>query len=227
MLLESQSGQVDLQFPEDVFRLTRNGIEFIDCNTNKVLKAKSNSFTKELEKYGFAFPVRLIWGNATIKKDYDNGYLLTDQNEVLYQLKMVKGFPYVRLIGTCESGFQQLFTIEPRDYSLIGFAVSNDNAMHAVRANGELIKMELDSYDPANMTLSIAGDLTQWTITEYTATDSRYYALDPTSFALLDKAVIPDPEPQGWQKWRNRLLPLRLRFESWKSVDIFPVLNEY
>ena len=76
-MLESASGRVDLQLPPDVFRLTKDGLEFIDCETNTVSKAKSLSFSRELAKHGFTFPVQLIWGNGSTRKDYDNGFLLS------------------------------------------------------------------------------------------------------------------------------------------------------
>ena len=97
-MLESASGRVDLTLPPDVFRLTDEGLEFIDCESNTVNRAKSLSFSRELTKHGFTFPVQLIWGNGTTRKDYDNGFLLTDSQNRLFQLKMVKGTPFVRKI---------------------------------------------------------------------------------------------------------------------------------
>ena len=47
-MLESASGRVDLTLPPDVFRLTDEGLEFIDCETNAVNKAKSLSFRTNL-----------------------------------------------------------------------------------------------------------------------------------------------------------------------------------
>ena len=242
-MLESASGRVDLTLPPDVFRLTDEGLEFIDCETNKVNKAKSLSFSRELSKHGFTFPVRLIWGNGTTRKDYDNGFLLTDQNERLFQLKMVKGGPYVREIKNEElkiknyelriknyelriKNYLQVFTLEPANRALIGLVVDDAHQLYAVRANGELAHVGIDEYDPQTMQITITGDLFHWTITEYTATDSRYYAVDAKTFEQVARAIIPDPERPLAQKIERIILPVRLRFTSWRTQLIAPNIND-
>ncbi len=224
-LLESASGRVDLQLPPDVFRLTDKGIEFIDCETNTVNKAKSLSFSRELEKYGFVFPVQLIWGNASTRKDYDNGFLLTDSQNRLFQLKMVKGAPWVRAIktdGCTITGYKQLFTIEPANRQLVGLVVSDDNQLYAVRADGTMAHVGIDAYDPQAMQINIIGDLFHWTITEYTETESRYYAVDARTFELVARAIIPDPAPAIKERIMRYVLPVRLRFTSWDTQLIAP-----
>ena len=228
-LLESASGRVDLQLPPDVFRLTKDGLEFIDCETNTVNKAKSRSFSRELTKYGFTFPVQLIWGNGTTRKDYDNGFLLTDANNRLFQLKMVKGTPWVREIKNTAYNirqFKQLFTLEPANRKLIGLVVSDDNQLYAVRSNGELAHVGIDAYDPQQMQIAIVGDLFHWTITEYTATDSRYYAVDAKTFEQVACEIVPDGERPLAQRIERWLLPIRLRFTSWRTQLIQPNIND-
>lgn len=224
-LLESASGRVDLQLPPDVFRLTGDGLEFIDCETNKVNKAKSLSFSRELTKHGFTFPVQLIWGNGTTRKDYDNGFLLTDANSRLFQLKMVKGTPWVREIKA-EDKWIQLFTVEPTNRQLIGLIVNADNQLFVVRSDGTITHVGIDEYNPQTMQITIVGDLLHWTITEYTATDSRYYAVDAQTFEQVAKAIVPDPQRPLSQRIERWILPIRLRFTSWRSQLIFPNIND-
>ena len=228
-MLESASGQVDLKLPPDVFRLTKDGLEFVDCETNTVNKAKSLSFSRELTKHGFVFPVRCIWGNGTTRKDYDNGFLLTDQNERLFQLKMVKGTPWVREIKNEElkiKKYIQVFTVEPANRKWIGLVVDDAYQLYVVRSNGELAHVGIDAYDPQAMQITIVGDLFHWTITEYTATDSRYYAVDARTFEQVAKAIVPDPERPLAQRIERWILPIRLRFTSWQTQLIKPNIND-
>ena len=228
-MLESASGRVDLQLPPDVFRLTADGLEFIDCETNTINRAKSLSFSRELTKHGFTFPVQLIWGNGMTRKDYDNGFLLTDSNNRLFQLKMVKGTPWVREIKNEElkiKNYIQVFTLEPANRQLIGLVVDDAYKLYAVRANGELAHIGIDAYNPQDMQITITGDLFHWTITEYTATDSRYYAVDANTFEQVACAIIPDPERPLAQKIERILLPVRLRFTSWRTQLIAPNIND-
>ena len=255
-LLESASGRVDLVLPPDVFRLTDEGLEFVDCETNTVNRAKSLSFSRELTKHGFVFPVQLIWGNSSTRKSYDNGFLLTDSNDRLFQLKMVKGTPWVREIMTTNTcRWKQLFTLEPDNRALIGLAVSQDNRLFAVRSDGHtapigemsnvqcplsnvqctlslsLVPCTLSpctlTYDPQEMQITITGDLFHWTITLYTATDTRYYAVDARTFEPVACAIIPDPEQPLSQRLERYLFPFRLRFSSWRTQLLAPYLNEY
>ena len=246
-MFESASGNVDMTLPPDVFRLTDEGLEFIDCETNTVNRAKSLSFSRELTKHGFVFPVRLIWGNGTTRKDYDNGFLLTDSEDKLYQLKMVKGMPWVReRVPKVESQkskeesnirFKQLFTLEPANRKLIGLVVSEDNRLFAVRSDGQLAEIGKNDqmvndqmvnllYDPQQMQISIVGDLFHWTITEYTATDSRYYAVDANDFHLVAAETVPDPELPLSQRIERWILPIRLRFTSWQTQMVKPNIND-
>lgn len=226
-LLESASGRVDLSLPPDVFRLTKDGLEFIDCETNQINKAKSLSFSRELTKNGFVFPVQLIWGNSTTRKDYDNGFLLTDANDRLFQLKMVKGTPFVREISTENAqGWKQVFTVEPANRALIGLAVSNDNQLFVVTKEGKTVAVGIDAYDPQEMQITIVGDLFHWTITEYTASDSRYYAVDARTFEQVARTIVPDPERPLAQKIERILLPVRLRFTSWRTQLVTPNIND-
>ena len=244
-LLESASGRVDLVLPPDVFRLTDEGLEFVDCETNTVNRAKSLSFSRELTKHGFVFPVQLIWGNSTTRKSYDNGFLLTDSNDRLFQLKMVKGTPWVREIMTTNTcRWKQLFTLEPDNRALIGLAVSQDNRLFAIRSDGHTapigeisnltseisnLNSEISNllYSPSEMQITITGDLFHWTITLYTATDTRYYAVDARTFEPVACAIIPDPEQPLSQRLERYLFPLRLRFSSWRTQLLAPYLNEY
>jgi len=245
-MLESASGRVDLTLPSDVFRLTEDGLEFIDCETNSVNRAKSLSFSRELTKHGFTFPVHLIWGNGTTRKDYDNGFLLTDANDRLFQLKMVKGTPWVREIAnsqelTANSRFTNVFVIVPANRALIGLVVDENHRLYAVRSNATLAPIGQQTspslvpctlspctltYAPQEMQITIVGDLFHWTITEYTATDSRYYAVDANTFELVASEIIPDPERPLAQRLERILLPIRLRFTSWRTQLIRPNIND-
>ena len=57
ILFESMPKRVGLEMPDDVFRL-KDGIEFIDVQTNTVNREKSDLFARALEKAGYTFPTR-------------------------------------------------------------------------------------------------------------------------------------------------------------------------
>lgn len=226
-LFESASGNVDLYLPPDVFRTTETGLEFIDCQTNTVLINKSLLFTNALKEAGFVFPVKLIWGNASTHKDYDNGFLLTDSNGGLFQLKMIKSKPFVLPIQTEVRHWQLVLTVEPANHDLLGLAVDKNNRLYVVKTNGTTVLTGIDEYDPNAMPISIIGNMLTWTIALSTEHDTRYYAIDAQNYKLISKAVVDDPEPTPLEKMQKILLPLRLYFQSWRSQYIFPHYNEF
>lgn len=237
-MLESASGSVDLTLPPDVFRLTDDGLEFIDCETNALLPAKSRSFTRELKKKGFCFPVQCIWGNGTTRKDYDNGFLLSDSQEQLYWLRMQHGMPVVFPISSDNThGWKQLFTMEPASHLMIGLAVTKDNRLYVIRSPHKeniptSVALPIESYNPDEMQITIIGDLFHWTVTLYTDHDIRYYALPSDAIYYKDSipltlhSYIPDPAPTWQQKMVHILMPLRLHFTSYRTQRIFPTLND-
>lgn len=48
--------RIDLEPATDVFRITGEGIEFVDMETNTIDQKKSAAFTKVLRDKGFSFP---------------------------------------------------------------------------------------------------------------------------------------------------------------------------
>lgn len=226
-LLDSESGRVDLQLPTDVFRLTDSGLAFISAATNQVDEEKSAMFNSVLRAHGCVFPIRLIAGNPSVRKAYDNGYLLTDSEGKLYQLRMRKGSPAVRDIPLPEGmEVQALFVTEFDNRRHLGFVVSTDNQLFALdAATLALQRVGIPEYDPQTMPILIMGNMHDWTIRILTATDTRYYAVSNEDLSLLRERIVPDPEPTGLAKARKYIFPLRVSLRTWQTPTIFPRLN--
>ena len=115
-LLESMSGRVDLKMPDDVFRITPHGIEFIVMENNTIDQEKSKVFTEVLKKKEFRFPAQYVAGNPSTRKEYDEGYLILDAEGKLFHMKQTQGRPYVRAIPLPEGlNAKYLFITEFQD----------------------------------------------------------------------------------------------------------------
>lgn len=227
-LLDSESGRVDLQLPEDVFRLTDKGIEFVTAETNKVNKDKSEMFTSVMKAHGFVFPANLVWGNPSTRKAYDNGYLLTDNEGKLFNLRMAKGSPIVKNVPLPDGvELIAVFVTEFDNMRNLGFAVDSEHRLYVVnRKTLRLERVGIPEYDPQEMQILMMGNMHDWTVRIFTATDTRYYALDATDYSLIKETVIPDPEPTGWRKAEKYIFPIRVSLTSWQSPTIFPRVND-
>lgn len=134
IMIESNPVGAQLQYPSDFFRLTAagNGLEFIDPTSGRIEIEKSRSFTEALQARGFTWPVTSLAGNPTNRKPYDEGYLLIDANNRLFQLKMVDGAPVCTDSGQTVPGKARGVAVnEHRRKEMLGY-VATDDAFYAV-----------------------------------------------------------------------------------------------
>ena len=88
-LFESEPERLGVTLPDDLFRIRKNGIEFIDCETGEIRKEKSERFEEAMRATGFEAPASGIYGIPSVIKRWDSGYFITDRNGRLFHLKMV------------------------------------------------------------------------------------------------------------------------------------------
>lgn len=185
-LMESMSKRVDLKMPEDAFRFTDKGIEFIRMETNGINETKSKSFTDMLVQKGFVFPASYASGNPTTRKEYDEGYLVLDANHKLFHLKCTKGRPYVKAIAVPEEVKPDyVFITEFRDRKTLGYMVDSKHHFYVINNDGSIIKSDIPRYDPTKDELTIFGNLFDWTVRVSTGNDEYFYALNANDYSLI------------------------------------------
>ena len=141
-LLESMPDRIDLEPATDVFRITGEGIEFVDMETNTIDQKKSAAFTKVLRDKGFSFPARVVSGNPSTRKRYDNGYLLVDDAQRVYHMKQVRGRPFVRRTDVADSlQIGQIFVTEFADRKSLGFLVDSEKRFYTLGAEDYKLHM--------------------------------------------------------------------------------------
>ena len=193
-LLESMPKRVELDMPNDVFRITTEGIEFIVMETNQINESKSQRYTKALLDKGFKFPARQVSGNPTTRKAYDEGYLLLDANNQLFQLKRCAGRPFVKAFDIPEGIIlTHIFEIEPAGRQLRGFATDADQHFYVLTPDYKLAQVEIDHFDPTSERLMIIGNLLDWTLSVTTDDGVHYYALSADDYHLLRRYDVTYP----------------------------------
>lgn len=214
-LLESCSGRVDLTMPDDVFRIN-DRMEFIDIESNSVNEKKSGLFTNALQKKEFSFPARIIAGNPTTRKDYDEGYLLTDSKNQLFHLKQMVGRPFVRKIDIPDSiVIKYIFLTEFKNRKILAFLTDTENRLYTLLAKSyRLVPLPVAQFDPAYQYISIIGNLFDWTINVSDIQTDTYYAIDAQDYSLLKKMERIDSTVSLSEKIRKYILPIQLTFTS-------------
>lgn len=216
-LMESLSGRVDLKMPNDVFRITSEGLEFIDIQSNLINQSKSLLFTEALKRKGFLFPAIEIAGNPTVRKDYDEGYLLLDSRKQLFHLKRMRGRPFVRQIELPQDlVLKHLFITEFKNRRTLAFMTDVKNQFYVLKAKSyEVEPTGISSFNPETDDLMIFGDLFNWTVKIAHLNMETFYALKASDYSLVKcyKREVYSHYMPG------------IHFSSFLDNDIFPRIN--
>ena len=214
-LLESMPDRIDLEPATDVFRITGEGIEFVDMETNTIDQKKSAAFTKVLRDKGFSFPARVVSGNPSTRKRYDNGYLLVDDALRVYHMKQVRGRPFVRRTDVADSlQIGQIFVTEFADRKSLGFLVDSEKRFYTLGAEDyKLHEIPVGKFGPTRENMMIIGDMFYWTVTIQGAESKRYVAVNARDYSLADE-YRPEEKPQAWAEYAKYLFPFELSFTS-------------
>lgn len=132
IMFEAEPDYAQLVIPDDVFRL-KNTIEFIDPVSNSVIEEKSLRFQEALINAGFKYPAKLVAGNPTNRKPFDEGYFVKDANNQIFHLKMIKDEPVCVNTGIDpELGVRQIFVSENMMKEFYGWLVTDKNELYLI-----------------------------------------------------------------------------------------------
>lgn len=164
-LFEAESGRVNLEMPNDFFRI-QGWMEFIDAKSNKVDEKKSNIFTTVLTRRGFEFPAKIIAGLPTTRKSCDEGYLVTDSKEQLFHLKMIEGKPYVKKVALPENlSFKWIECVDFSNKLYYAYLISSTNEIYVLfQDTYELLKLPVTGFNPEIEELKVYGDFFNYNV---------------------------------------------------------------
>ena len=183
-LLESMSGRVDLKMPDDVFRITSQGIEFIDMASNSVNAEKSLLFTEAMTKKDCQHCLERKGWLYTFAD-----HLLLDADRRLFHLKQVKGRPYVRAITLPEGlTLEHLYLTEFRNKKTLAFLKDINNALYVLKSRTyDVVKTGVPAFNPETDALTIIGNMFDWTVRVTSPSSDNYYALNADDYSLIKK----------------------------------------
>lgn len=152
-LLESNPGRARLRFPEDVFRMTRERMEFLNVDTNSIDGDLTSLFTEALKAEGFQFPARLVAGKPTILKPFDEGYFLVDAAGAVFHVKRVDGQPLVVKTPIPDGlDIRHIKVSENKRRLFYGLLLTHGGQMFLISYDGyRLVPLPADGYNPNRM----------------------------------------------------------------------------
>ena len=244
-LLEAESDRVRLEMPGDVMRLGET-IEFLDVKGNHLLEEKSARFRNAFETGGFTFPVRLIGGNPTTRKPYDEGCFLVDSAGAFFRLRQVRGEPELRRLEEMVAPEQRprwaqlrprhLHVQEQDNREVRLVIIDEDRAVHlALGEDYRLVTLPLRHFDPSTMQLRLRGDLRNRLVTvnsrqsvEAVVMTSDYEFIDRYTELLTPRerrpagrvATVVFPFTVGFQNESSGYLGFHLTWGSRLAVGV-------
>lgn len=162
MMMESMPVRVDLSDPTEVFRFTSDGrMEFVDMATNSIVASRGRRFTETLRQRGFSFPASDLSANITSRKQYDEGYLMIDNDGKLFHVKQQAGRPYVASIAMpAGAEAAKAFIVEEMNRAILGFVADTDNNFYVIEREGyKVLPLPVGKVDPTKETLLCMGNL--------------------------------------------------------------------
>lgn len=180
MLLESQPERLDFEFPKDMFRCTKTGLEFLVMETNQVETKKSAVFTQALLSQDCVFPIIHLHSIPNVRKSYDNGFMLIDNAHQLFHMKMVKGKAMCRRIKLPKNiQANQAFVTEFEAKKYYGFMMDTNHTMYVIdRPSYEVHRIDIPSFDPTEQEILIIGNPFIWTVRIEDKHGATFYGID-------------------------------------------------
>ncbi|MGQ1945591.1 DUF4857 domain-containing protein [Geofilum sp. OHC36d9] len=223
-LFESMPKRVDLEMPGDRFRLT-NHLTFVKPESNTIDKNKSIRFDDALQNKGFQGPAKIVAGNPTTRKAYDEGYFIVDSHNHLFHLKMVNGRPYVGYIKLPADVTPIWLTVT--EYSarqFYAFLISEDGRLFTIFTDGYAVKeIPASPFDPEKDNLLVMGNLFNWNVQVTSEKKQTIYAIDGSGYQLKDSLSFQGPEKKRMAF--NALFPFSLNFTSVNDEYVKPRLQ--
>lgn len=225
-LFEGMSGRVDLMMPGDVFRMNHR-MEFVDMEENQVNEERSQRFTQALLDKGFHFPAGIIAGDQNVRKEYDEGYLITDRDGQVFHVKRLKDRPFVRNAEISGVKVKYIFPTTFRNRRFYGFISDEDQNFYVLNTKTyELKKLPVPAYDPEKETMTIFGDPFYWTVQVLGKEGVKIYAIDANDYSLVAATETPAPENQA-AKIGKYLFPAELSFTVSTDHYVWPRFTDF
>lgn len=225
LVMESMPVRVDLSDPEEAFRFTADGIEFLRIADNKVNTDRSRRFTEAMKSRGFSFPATDLSGNPSSKKPYDEGYLMIDSRGKVFHVKQQAGRPYVSRVMLPDSvTASKVFIWEESDRSLLGMVVDSDGTPYIIRAEGhQAFQLPGDNVkiDPREEAVMAMGSLFNLVLRLSGKNATRWRAFDAETLEPIGAIDFPKVKPMSSQVARY-IFPFTLAFTSTSDSLAYP-----
>lgn len=164
-----------IPFPEEMFSPTKN--KFVVYNYDDgVSKELTKQINETLVKNNVMFPIQNVWGKATNMKPFDQGYIIEDMNNNLFNLKRADNKITVRKIEYPKGiKIRYIRISENKQKNLTGYAIDTKNGFYILTWDFKFIKLDLPEFKYEKMRLKIISNPINYLIRF--SDDKNYYGV--------------------------------------------------
>lgn len=226
-LMESMPARFKFEDPEVV--LTMPGrVEIIDIESNSIDETKTRRFDKMFADKGFTFPAKEATGNITTRKAYDNGYLIIDNANKLYHLKMQANRPSMARIRLSDTIVpRHVFVMENADRKLYGLISDEAHDLYTINHDDDysVAKLSGIKFNPEKDRMTIIKNLFSWCVKIKSGNESTWIALDPDDYSVLAIYDFTNPTSTSRivEKW---IFPFTTSFTKADDKYVYPRIGE-
>ncbi|MEL4391973.1 DUF4857 domain-containing protein [Shewanella algae] len=163
-LIETNPKGSRYTLPPDLMRLNkdRNALEFYRPIDGKLDHDKGKLFTKAMLNAGAQMPIKMLNNNSSIRhKRIDNGFIIADTKNNIFQMKMLNGRPWIRNLGlTIPGRLRGLIINEDRFQRFMAYATTDEQLFAITQENTpKLIAINIEEYQVDDTSVDLMSDL--------------------------------------------------------------------
>lgn len=221
-IANSDPERVVVAAPHEAFRWTRDGIEIVQMESNTVNEAKTLQFREALREV--ALPVKISVCRPEARKEYDNGYLLVDNENALWQLRQIRNAPSLRRLEAPEGErIEMAWITEYEVNTTLGYVSTASGRMYRVdAARGTCYEMPVGGFSPGKESLMVFGNVFDQTVRIIGSPIIRYEAISsatPHRGLRSYRVRVPEDWVDHVAQW---VFPFELSVRSGDSTYIYP-----
>lgn len=226
MLLESVPVRGDLQDPEYAFVNRKKGLAFIRIEGNKEDAALSGAFAAALDSAGFVPPAKEVSGNPSTRKEYDEGYLMTDSQGKLFHIKLKEGKPAVEYIPVDgDIRIKHIFVTENENRATLAYFTDEDNRFFILDSLRRTHGTDVVA-DPEKQSILLIGDVFYYTIKVSDNDGEDFWALKNGDFTT-EKTLRRDYPESAVFDLPKYIFPVQLSMTSGLDPQVKPRFHSF
>lgn len=215
-LFESNTDRIRMDIPNDMFRLTETGLEFIETGRNHVKgvnREKSDLFTQSLVNIGLTFPLKNIFGSQSAQKMKEEGYFMIDQKNEFFHMKMVDGQPVCKQVPLPDQ-IEVIYMNTLDDEKYYGYVYDQNYNIYLLGIGDYFFhQLDIPDYSDYRSTIVMQKSLFFNTYSLYGNVNVKHYVLDKETNQQIASKVVdyPDYTKSKVGQLENYLFPFKIR----------------